>query len=275
MFGIIIGVFAGVIGGAIAFGLWSLLPQRLRGARIAVAIIAGIGVGMLASRIQPPPPRAALDAGFEMRLLNSESVGVLARAFKQKYPSDFRRFLRTGDVYRRTEGDDAALHRAESAIVIVGYQRFVYFTDADMVRRMQLWRDEVLSLRDTNPARCLHLYTGGGQALDLLFPEHPDFNRREIELYRAAFNAEPRDHESFTDEEYLERITGLNTRVAAIVGEDVLLLGPAAPLVGNEARFCEVLGELFNQMAVEPEPARLFAEGETRGERQGLRWARD
>lgn len=269
MFGVIIGFLAGLMGGLIAFALWSLLPDTWRAARVPVAIVVAILAGLALSRVEPPtPPERSFQTELEVRLVNSERVGPIARAFRENDPTEFARFIRGGDIYGRGEGEEAAAHRAETALIVIGRSRFIYLSDADMARRYILWRDEMLALSETDPARCYTMYRGTVPVADLLFVGHDDLNRREIEIFEAAFTAEPRSHEPVSDEDYAARLEEIDRAAMTFVGDDILLLAPGAPIVGNEARFCQVAAEVFNQMAQTPELARLHAAAEARGRRE-------
>ena len=85
--GILLFVGGAVVGGAIAYGLWTLLPNTWRPARWPVAIVAALLVGAnVATKVTLPD-------GTERAFLEDRNAGELARAWKQADPQGFAEFI--------------------------------------------------------------------------------------------------------------------------------------------------------------------------------------
>jgi len=258
MFGIIIGVFAGVLGGAIAFGLWSALPERLRPGRIPVALLAAIGIGVLTSRVEPPRPSTT--APVVERLIMSSELSAAASALRRNDPVAFRRAMATGSLFAERGEDEAAVARVRVALFAEARLKRREMSSRFHSDRLNLVHDELLELAETSPGLCWAIVRGRAEDV-LTFPIGDELRRRELELLRRAFEtggapAQALDHDTF--QQVLDQVfSELQTKF----GDDAFLV-QGAPTAAQERRYCEVAAEYTRLLSLTPEPGRLFATAE-------------
>jgi uncharacterized membrane protein YeaQ/YmgE (transglycosylase-associated protein family) len=91
MEGLVIGAVGAVVGGALVFGTWSLLPDAWQASRAPVAVVAAVLCGLSASRIELPSLQTP--AAVERTLLAHPDLGELMSAWKETDPSAFADFV--------------------------------------------------------------------------------------------------------------------------------------------------------------------------------------
>jgi|GEM_PF-2837523 len=257
MQGLFVGAVGAVVGGAIGFGLWSLLPDAWRAARAPVAIVAAVLCGLFASKIELPSRQTL--AAVERTLLAHPDLGELMTAWKETDPSAFADF-----VALAAEQGDADFAEAQNdprylEMVAIGGRRLAYLSDEQAVERFRISRDQMLELRQTNPALCARVFFNRG--VDYSNPPFSrSLHRRFLALQANALRSSPTGApQAMTEAEVQSAAQGIFERIHAVVGEDVSLLSPDATVEGSEARFCEVAAEYFNQVSLSLEPGRLNA----------------
>jgi hypothetical protein len=134
-----------------------------------------------------------------------------------------------------------------------------YLSDEQAVERFSIFRDQMLELRQTNPALCAPVFYNRG--IDYSNPPFSrPLHRRFLALQANALRSSPAvAPNAMTDAEVRTAAAGIFERIRTVVGDDIRLLSPNVVLVGNDARFCEVAAEYFNQVSLSPEPGRLNA----------------
>ncbi|MCX7359591.1 MAG: hypothetical protein NT015_15795 [Alphaproteobacteria bacterium] len=263
MFAIIVGCFAAVIGGAITFGLWSMLPKGWQRARSPVSVFAALCVAVLVIRANPQPssptPPRQTPAEAERALLTHPDLGELMAAWKETDPSAF-----AGAVVFATDLQDADLSEIRNdprflQMVTVAGRRLAYLSDDQAVERFRIFRDQMLELRQTNPALCAPVFYN--RDFDHTQPpfSRPLYRRFlmiQANALRASQTAAP---QAMTDAEVQAAAREISERLHATVGDDIALLSPDAIVQGKETRFCEVAAEYFNQVSLSPDLGRLNA----------------
>lgn len=254
---LVVGALGAVVGGALAFGIWMLLPDVWQAARTPVAIVVAVLCGLSASRIELPVRQTP--AEVESAMLADPDLGELMTAWKETDPSAF-----AGFVALAAEQGDADFTEARNdprflQMVTVAGRRLAYLSDEQAVERFRISRDQMLELRRTNPALCTSVFFNRG--VDYSDPPFSrTLHRRFLALQANGLRSSPRTApRAMTQAEVQTSAQEISQRLRAVVDEDIGLLSPDAIVAGNEARFCEVAAEYFNQVSLSPEPGRLNA----------------
>lgn len=260
MFGIIVASFATAIGGAIVFGLLSILPSEWQRFRSQISVLAALCIGVLVFLADPQlPTRPPTSPTIERLVMASELRGA-ASALRRDDPAAFRRALSAGRLLAAQGEDQAAVSRVRIALFAEAKLRRREMSDRFHTDRLNLVRDELLELASTSPGLCWAIVRGRAEDVTM-FPISAELRRREFQLLQRAFEAggapaQPLDHDTFQgilDEVFAELQTTF--------GDDAFLV-QESPSAALEQRYCEVAAEYTRLLSLTPEPGRLFATAE-------------
>lgn len=242
-----------VLGGAIVFGAWMVLPRAWQPGRIGASIFVGLIVGLnVANNVHPT-------VLVERELLQSAPYGEVLTAFKAAEPDAFAEFVRTysGALHDGDRSD--ALEAAMPILVRYAEPHFVNLSDADTVVRYELMRDILRDLKQMSPQTCQRMMVATGQVVEL--PIHRPLRQRQVDLFARAFRSSPHETAPMSDEEYQAAIADLGARTRAVIGDDIALMVPGAELSAEQQpRYCEVAAEFMNQLSLMPAPSQLAVE---------------
>lgn len=250
-------VAAVMIGGAAALAAWivfSIIPEAWRAARWPVTIVAAI-MGALngcTHFADTPLPTERV----ERELLASDRVGEMARAFRDSDPEAFDRYVRDLERAQREGVESDAMARAMNTLQTAAEPRIAFLPNEDVAAYYDLRRDEMLEFRDADATGCHPFFHGRASAAA---PTSEALATRRMELYAKAFRTSgPSPHQPWTQAEWEFVLKDLQQRTLQIVGDDIALLASDVDVTGREARACEAIAEFYHQMAVSPQPGRVF-----------------
>lgn len=249
-------IIIGALAAGLAWVIFTILPDVWRPARMPVVIVAGL-VGALIGWSHFDKNRAG-PRDVERELLESESVGELARAFRDTQPAEFAQYVQDVEAAMREGATSEAMSRATLRMQLAAEQRLATLSDADIASYYQIRRDELLELRDANPAIC-SAYFHGRPLIPADIQLSDATRRRQVQLYVRAFRSpQSTQHTPFAENEWPVVLDEIRQRLYAAVGEDVALLAADADVSGRERRSCEVYAELYNQLSTTPQTGRVF-----------------
>lgn len=254
-------VFA-VAAAAVAWVIFTIIPETWRTARIPVTIVAGI-MGAMNGFSHGGGVTTTDDV--ERQLVESEKVGELARAFRDAQPAEFATYVEDVRQAMREGAESEAMARAALRLQLAAQERIGTLPDAGIVDYYSFLRDQKLELRSTQPALCRALLYGGAETE--VVPLSDAMIGRQMQIYATAFRAGAGvAHAPYSDEEWEVRLTDIRERVYNVVGDDIVLMAENIDVAGREPRACEVIAELYNQLSLAPDAGRLYVTMNRRGQ---------
>jgi hypothetical protein len=146
--------------------------------------------------------------------------------------------------------------RAAITLQTAAEPRIAFLPDEDVAAYFALLRDEMLEIRDLDPAACHAFFHGTSVAA---LPTSEALSLRRLALYAKAFRADGTFvHQRWAESDWALALREIQDRTAEVVGADIQLLASDATIEGREARSCEVIAELYQQISVSAHPGRVF-----------------
>ncbi len=251
-----------LVGGAIAWGLWSLLPETWRAARWPVVIVAALMVGLnVATKVELPPTNEAV----ERQLLANPATREMAQAWQDADPQGFAVFVSGAREAAEDGSLVAAVEHAGRSLGAAVVERLPHLSDADIVALEQNTRDTLLMFADFAPQACFAI--GNGQAPNLTEQQIRDMPVRgrqlgeaRMEIFAAAFRANDDERpQTLSAAELTEALASIGEQMRiTIPEEDMALLAATSDMAGRERRYCEVMAEYENQLALHPRAGPLY-----------------
>lgn len=253
-----LGAIGAAVGGGIAFGIWSILPDAWRASRVPVSIVAAVLCGVPATNLELPPPEPT-PAMIERTMLEHPDLGELMTAWKETDPTTFAEFIEFAGRHSDGGYSEVRSDPHYAAMMARVGRRLAYLSDADALERFMVARDQMLELRLSHPELCQGMFNNRG--VDLSDPPFSrELHRRFLAIQARALRSAPENAvQPMTADEVRATMQDVSARTQAVVGDDITLLSPDAAVTGHETRFCEVAAEYFNQMSQSREIARLNA----------------
>lgn len=267
LFGVVLGVFAAVLAAVLAFGAWSLLPERRRGSRalvsVAAALIVGVAVSITVPRaLQQNAPAAP--SQIEQLVMRSE-LRRAATALKENDPTTFQRVLASASLLARRGEDEAAIARVRAALFAAAKDRFSRLANEFSSDRLRLTQQQLTALAETSPTLCWPIVHGN--PVDMLsLPTGETLRRQELAMLERAFQGETNVADPLPTDVFQDTMSEVYEALEAIQPGSVAFV-QGSPSPEQERRYCELSAEYFGLMASTPEPARLFATAEQMLER--------
>lgn len=261
LMGIILFAVGALIGAAVAYGLWSFLPDTWRPARWPVAIVAGLIVGAnFATKITLPE-----DFGTERALLEDREAGELARAWKAADPHGFAEFIDRFSDARAHGTTNDRINIMRDGISAVLIERLPHLSEADIVALEQNTRDLLLRHADLRPQLCYTLIHRGPLNLDSASMETEmsmqDLARARMAIYANALRANASEHpDAMSAEEARGALTEVGARLRArfSAADVALITARQPPPSGSERKYCEMMAAYEDELSKFPEPGRLY-----------------
>jgi hypothetical protein len=251
--GLVLIVGAGVLGGVVAFGAWSLLPDTWRPARWPVAIVAGLMTALNLMSLSSRSP--------EESLLRNPDTRELARAWRDADPAGFSAFAQ----HVRDITDGSAGGSPSISLALAVNDRLPRLSDADIVALERNTRDLLLLYADANPSLCPALIQGRASPSDRAamretLQQSAPLRHQRLALIANAFRADPNQPaSSMTDDERRSALIAIGAKLRQnFSADDMLLLGRGATIAGREKRYCEVMAAYEDALASAPDPGRLY-----------------
>lgn len=249
--GALFGAIGGLLGGGVAYLIQRRFNKAAAGLGAVLGFIASESMNQGAmfvsdtfytSAIRPKVDRVVL----ERKLLNEPVFTTL----KQYQPATFDRYVEAvASGVRSGEPIDATIERVRKTIIEpILAANAPYFDDARLVAYMKLVAVELELFATVKPMLCVHTFRG--QPLGDVRPYlTPDLARQELQLLQVAIKVDkrrlPTSYPAAERDKLLEAVV---SKLTEKHGEDVLLLDPAANVVGRERRVCEIGASYFNEI---------------------------
>lgn len=258
---LILFVVGALIGAAIAYALWSLLPDTWRPARWPVAIAAGLIVGLnVATKITLPD-----DVGTERALLEDHDAGELARAWKEADPSAFAEFIHRFSDARAHGTQNDTINVMRNGISAVVTERLPHLSDAEIVALEQNTRELLLRHAALQPRLCYSIIHGGPINLDSAAMETErsmqDLSNARMAIYASALRANVSGHlDAMSAEETRGALAELGSHLRErFSGADLALMSSSQPPPSDSARkYCEIMAAFEDELSRSPAPGRLY-----------------
>lgn len=252
-----------LVGGAITWGLWSLLPETWRAARWPVTIVGALMVGLnVATKVELPPAGGAV----ERELLSNPATREMAQAWQGADPEGFAAFAESSRDVAADGSLVAAVEYASRGLGGAVVERLPFMSDADIVALVRNTRDTLLMFADFAPHACFAI--GNGQSPNLSEQQIRNMpiagrqlGERRLELFAAAFRADTESNPevmSAADLNVALMDIGDQMRITIPEADMALLSASAAELVGRERRYCEVMAEYENQLSLHTRAGPLY-----------------
>jgi hypothetical protein len=251
--GLLFIVGGALLGGAVAFGVWSLLPDTWRPACWPVAIVAALIVGV--NLMQASGPSA------EGELLRNPDTRELAQAWNESDPDGFSAFAE--HVSEIARGSSSA--SPSSSINLAVAERLPRLSDADIVALEHNTRDLLLFYVETDPSVCFAFVHGNAslpnvKAVSRTSERSGALRRERLELIAHAFRANRSQPVSaMNDDERRIALAAVGNKLRQVLSdEDVALLQSGAAVTGHERRYCEAMAAYEDALASAPDAGRLY-----------------
>ncbi len=238
--------------GAVAWIVFTLLPDVWRAARIPVVVVASV-MGALNGFYHFGGQSTAQ---VERQLLSSGDFALLAQAWKAEEPSSFAAFVASIREASR-DRDGGGMEAARVGLAEAARVRMIYLSDARLADYLNVQSEIFGDLERRGPRFCRSIFFG--EPLDGSPPVNDALSRRQIEIFAETFRSDRNGEPAvLVGEAYEAVLSEVTDNTFEQVGDDLHLLQHGADTNGQEANFCRAASELFKQMAASPQAGPLY-----------------